>query len=188
MSEQEDIYRVAGEALELSQMLEQALTIPIMMLFMIESGWQKDIAPEELEALIREATAASKVVKSKPVNKRFRQNVRIQIGQVKLLVQNGTMGELKRALESRLHVTPGGPSAFLHVLQEALDARNYLCHAFFKDTVESSARKHADFDAIVKLREIEDSLQNAISFANGLAGTLRQQFPQTFSRDSRTVH
>ena len=53
MSEQEDIYHIAGEALELSQMLEEALTIPIMMLFIIESGGQKDITSNEAEALIK---------------------------------------------------------------------------------------------------------------------------------------
>ncbi|MDP7149435.1 MAG: hypothetical protein QGI08_14800 [Paracoccaceae bacterium] len=188
MSEQEEIYRIAGEALELSQMLEQALTIPIMMLFMIESGWQKDIASKEIETLIEESTLGSTAVKSQPVNERFRQNIRAQVGQITLLVQNGSMGELKKALESRLHVTPGGPSAFLHVLQDALDSRNYLCHTFFKDSVESSAREDGNFDAIAKLREIETSLRKAISFANGLADTLRQQFPQTFESDSKTVH
>lgn len=188
MSEQEDIYRIAGEALELSQMLEQALTIPIMMLFIIESGWQKDIASNEVEALIKESAAASKAVKSQPVNERFRQNVRAQVGQITLLVQNGSMGELKRALESRLHVSPGGPSVFLHVLQEALEARNYLCHAFFKGAIESSTQDNDNFDAIAKLREIETTLRKAISFANGLADTLHQQFPKTFASDSRTVH
>ena len=122
------------------------------------------------------------------MNERFRQNIRAQVGQVVLLVQNGSMGELKRALESSLHVTPGGPSVFLDVLQEALDARNYLCHAFFKDAVKSSTQDNENFDAIARLREIETTLRSAISFANGLADTLRQQFPKTFASDSRTVH
>lgn len=189
MTSSDDVYSKAGEALELAQLLEEAVTIPIMMIFMIESGWQKDISFKQAVKLAEASgVEVAKHLKPKPVDEKKRQNLRLQIGQIALLVQNGTMGELKKALESRLHVSPGGPTAFLDVLQVALESRNYLCHAFFKEYMASSIKEKEKFDAIAKLEEIQKSLREAISFADSLVKSLRQQFPKTFADHDRRVH
>lgn len=189
MTSADDIYKKVGEALELSQMLEEAVTIPIMMLFMIESGWQKDLSFKDTVKLAEASGVdVAKHIKSKPFDKKMRQNLRLQVGQITLLVQNGTMGELKKALESRLHISPGGPSVFLDILQESLESRNYLCHNFFKDYMASSINEKREPDAIAKLEEIQNKLRDAISFADSLTSSLQQQFPKTFTDHDFIVH
>jgi len=49
MTAQHDVYRKAGEALELAQMLEEALTIPLLMLAIIDSVHASECCPDEAE-------------------------------------------------------------------------------------------------------------------------------------------
>lgn len=188
MTAKGDIHRVVGETLELAQALEEAITLPILMIFIIESGWQKDLGPDEISHLMDEARGNARISMSKPINEKFRQNMRVQIGQIKLLVQNGSMGELKRSLESRLHVSPGGPSASIEVLQNALDARNYLCHDFFKKHMANKGQNAAIQAATSELKEMKETIHKAIAFATTLTHSLREQFPNTFVIIDRRLH
>lgn len=183
-----DILQKAGEALELSQILEEALTIPIVMMFVLESGKQKDLSGEEITKLYKEASTSTTGVISKPVNKKYRQDVQMKIGRIKLMAQNGTMGELKRALEGCLQVSPNGPSPFFDVLQDALDVRNHLCHEFFKKNMIESYNEDAQLSALEKLDDMQASLRKAISFVNTLTDTIQQQFPKTFSDLNHSIH
>lgn len=172
MSEQENVYRIAGEALDLSQRLEEALTITIMMMYMLKYECK------DLDTKIIKKAKANQKLKSKPVTT-MRQKKLIEKGDILLLVENGSMGQLKKTLELFFQVTPLGPSPIFDVLGEALEARNYLCHKFFKEY--NTIKSKGQFDAVAKLEEMQTNLREAIAFAMGLTDKLNRQFPQTFS-------
>ncbi|WP_417249801.1 hypothetical protein [Celeribacter sp.] len=188
MTARAEVYRCAGETLELAQFLEEALALSIIMLFIIEAGMQKDFTPEEISKMIVEARRDQIPITSKPVTKKFQQNLQAQMGQVNLLVQTGSMGELKRTLESKLHVSPGGPSASIEVLQGALEARNHLCHGFFKSHFANTDTDAAIRSALSDLSDMKEKIQEAIGFANSLVASLQDQFPITFSNFERRLH
>ena len=188
MSTLEEVHKVAGETLELAQFLEEAIALPILMIFLLEAGGQKDLTPEEISKMIVEAKGNQNPITSKPVTKKLQQNLQAQRGQVNLLVQTGSMGELKRTLESKLHVSPGGPSASIEALQGALEARNHLCHRFFKSHFANTDPEAAIRSALSELSDMKEKIQEAIGFANALVASLQNQFPNTFSNSERRLH
>lgn len=143
MTTRDDIHRKAGEALSLAHKLEQSLTAPIMMLFVIESGGaSNDLSKQDVLRLVREDKARERPsVKIHVVDEKFQERMRQEKIAVQMLVRNGSMGELKRRLQNFLRTSPGGPPVSLTVLQDALEARNYLCHEFFKEFL-GAGRRH----------------------------------------------
>jgi hypothetical protein len=189
MTTRDDVHRKAGEALGLAQALELALTVPIMMLFLLESGHGKDLSKRDLLALIKEDKARERpTVKVTVVDDSFRQRMRLEISDIQMLVRNGSMGALKQRLQKYLRVSPGGPPAPLDVLQVALEARNYLCHEFFKDFGTNLEQDQGADRAASKLDNFQDAIREAITFCDQLTKALRQQFPRTFDETAAQIH
>lgn len=188
MTENVEIYRLAGEAIELSQMLEESLTIPIMMLSILKLGGQKEYSKVDVANVFDRVPRKQVLKNSKKINERFIQDVKIEVGQILLLVQKGSMGDLKKTLEERLKISPGGPNAFFVVLERALKARNYLCHSFFKDYIAGATQSWPNSDPVSKLEEISSELQEAIQFSHSLELELRGKFPKTFLENGATLH
>lgn len=189
MTTRDDVHCKAGEALSLAQALELALTVPIMMLSLLESGHAKDLTAQDVVRMIREDKARERsVIKSKVMDEKLQERMRMELTDIAMLVRNGSMGALKTRLQGYLRSSPGGPSAPLTVLEDALEARNYLCHQFFKDVSADLEQGHAVDHVVSKLDEMQDAFRAAISFCDRLTEALRQAFPKTFDRKSDQIH
>lgn len=159
------------------------------MLFLMESGYNKEYSYEDAINIYKAKNSGnSPVIKIKSVDMKFQQDMQLRVGSIALMVKNGSLGELKRELEKYIRISPNGPSASFDVLQHALDARNYLCHEFFKEIGEGLENDRVSTQVIAKLEEIQAALQAAISFSDQIASTLRQQFPRSFADRCKAIH
>jgi hypothetical protein len=174
-----EIHQRAGEALDLSQAFEALLSSLLIMLFMLENGLQRDISPEELLDQTQRAEEYGTHIKRRSMA-RFRSDSQIKRTELLMLVRNGTMGDLKRALSAKLNISANGPSHYWPEFEQALEARNYLCHRFFDELNESSAK----FDPLKKLDEILKKLEKACDRGVQIQQALIEQFPKTFIRSS----
>lgn len=183
MTTSDDVHLKAGKTLGLAQKLEMSLTIPILMLAMLESGMGKDLTPKDVLQLIREDKARERpVVKLRTMDEKFRERMRAELINVAMLVKNGTMGDLRTKLQSYLRISPGGPPAPLDELRDALEARNYVCHEFFKEYGADMERGEGLERAISRLNALQADLEAAITFCDRLAATLHRVFPKTFEK------
>lgn len=184
MTTRDDVHRKVGEALGLAQALEIGLTAPILMLSLIESGHaSQDLSTQDVLTLIKEDKARERpTAKLRTMDDKLRERLRQELISVAMLVQNGTMGELRKKLQHYLRSSPGGPPAPLDELQDALEARNYLCHEFFKEYGADIEQGQGMDSALARLDALQDDFRAAIAFCDRLTGALRQAFPKTFDK------
>ncbi|WP_157577862.1 hypothetical protein [Roseivivax halodurans] len=97
------------------------------------------------------------------------------------------MGKLKKELEGHFFMDEVG-SEFFTTFEVALDARNYLCHGFFKDFLAQQAGLCSEQAALDKLEDIKSQIRIATNYSGSIVSSLQENFPRVFDEVHLSVH